>query len=118
MPYKPAHSCNQPGCGRLTYQRYCADHEREYERERGSASKRGYGRGWQGIRKKYLLMYPMCQGEGEAGLGCDKVATEVHHIVSLRRGGSNAYGNLKGLCKACHSRETMKEINKRNTNTG
>jgi len=40
-------------------------------------------------------------------------ATEVHHIVPLDKGGSNADENLQALCKPCHSRHTLSETKKK-----
>lgn len=36
-------------------------------------------------------------------------ATEVHHIVGKRKGGTDAWENLEALCKECHSRKTARE---------
>ncbi|WP_366141808.1 HNH endonuclease signature motif containing protein, partial [Propionivibrio sp.] len=33
-------------------------------------------------------------------------ATDVDHIVPIRRGGTNKHENLQPLCHACHSRKT------------
>ncbi|MBX3001917.1 MAG: HNH endonuclease [Caldilineaceae bacterium] len=35
-------------------------------------------------------------------------ATEVHHIIALRDGGRNEEGNLRSLCKTCHSKRTAR----------
>lgn len=67
--------------------------------ERESAAKRGYGRAWRAIRAAFLRDHPNCH--------CGAEATEVDHIVSLRRGGSNARANLQALCKQCHARKTV-----------
>lgn len=67
--------------------------------ERESAAKRGYGRAWRAIRAAFLRDHPHCQ--------CGAPASEVDHIVSLRRGGSNSRLNLQALCKPCHARKTV-----------
>jgi 5-methylcytosine-specific restriction endonuclease McrA len=39
-----------------------------------------------------------------AGKRCGAKGVEVHHIVSLSRGGTNSPANLIMLCKDCHDR--------------
>lgn len=70
------------------------------ELDRPSAAKRGYGRDWRAIRAAVLAERHFC-------VDCGAQATEVDHIVSLRRGGTNAPSNLRALCKACHARKTV-----------
>ena len=44
-------------------------------------------------------MYSICEV-------CGAEATEAHHIVAVRDGGTHDYSNLAPLCKRCHSRVT------------
>lgn len=112
MPMKPKRPCNKPGCPELTAGRYCAVHQREADAyynkyQRDPDTKRRYGRGWPRIRAQQLAAHPLCalcQGEGRA-----TPADEVHHIVPLAQGGTNAQENLMSLCKPCHSRITATE---------
>ena len=67
--------------------------------ERPSAAKRGYGRAWRAIRETFLEEHPRC--------ACGAPATEVDHVISLRRGGTNAPANLRAMCKPCHARKTV-----------
>lgn len=67
--------------------------------ERLSAAKRGYGRSWRALRAAFLSDNPLCV--------CGAPATEVDHVISLRRGGSNHHSNLQALCKPCHARKTV-----------
>jgi len=62
VPMKPKKPCKHPNCPELTHDRYCSQHSNIYERERGSSSQRGYDRKWQAIRKRYLIMFPLCGG--------------------------------------------------------
>lgn len=39
--------------------------------------------------------------------GCLRVATEIHHIKSRARGGSNRPINLLHVCHSCHSKITI-----------
>lgn len=69
------------------------------ERARPSAARRGYDRKWRLIRAAFLKAHPTC--------ACGTAATEVDHIVSLRRGGTNEWSNLQPMCKPCHARKTV-----------
>ena len=108
MPNLPPHPCAQSRCPRLTHRRYCEAHERvirqSFDRERGSAASRGYGRRWQRLRKLVLARQPICQWPN-----CMTEATEVDHIKPRRRGGDDSLANLQALCKAHHSLKTVRE---------
>jgi hypothetical protein len=45
--------CPKPGCPNIVVRRYCADHERQYERQRGTATQRGYGKEHQSERERW-----------------------------------------------------------------
>ena len=104
MPLAPPRPCNKPGCGKLTHKRFCADHDRDYDRARGSSAARGYGARWRRLRELVLQRDPFCKGPD-----CLAISAEVDHIVSRLRGGDDSLGNLQGLCKPCHSRKTALE---------
>lgn len=40
---------------------------------------------------------------------CGAEASQIDHIVPLRRGGTHAAENLQALCHSCHSRKTRTE---------
>ncbi|MBX3014842.1 MAG: HNH endonuclease [Caldilineaceae bacterium] len=111
--------CKQPGCRALVegHGRYCADHERGATRERNrqiddarpSAARRGYDGRWRRVRRIKLAMNPICE-ECQAN-GIITSANEVDHILPLARGGTHHPDNLRSLCKSCHSRKTMTELN-------
>ena len=42
--------CPKPGCPHVVVNRYCIEHEREYEAKRGNSSQRGYGSAHQRLR--------------------------------------------------------------------
>lgn len=116
MPYKPARPCRKPGCPGLTTDPsgYCPAHKKEStptESTRPSSTARGYNYRWQKASKRFLREHPLC-------VECEKhgrveVATEVHHINPLTKGGSNNPENLMALCKSCHSKITAEEKVKR-----
>jgi 5-methylcytosine-specific restriction protein A len=87
----------------LTLQGYCLEHRRSYERARGSAAARGYGRRWGKLRLRVLAEEPLCRI-------CEAAeSTEVDHIQRKQDGGTDLRSNLRGLCKACHSRRHVEE---------
>ena len=107
MPQRPATPCLEPGCPQLSATRYCARHQRQYERERGSAAQRGYDSGWRRVRLRQLRRDPTCRICRTVGRY--RLATEVDHITRRQDGGSDEPENLQSLCKSCHSRKTMLE---------
>jgi 5-methylcytosine-specific restriction enzyme A len=105
MPRSASGPCRYPGCTALgTSRGYCPTHAAARERERGTPTQRGYTAGWRRIRARFLVMNPLCADCRERGRYT--VATEVHHLVPLRDGGTHEDGNLAALCKRCHSRRT------------
>lgn len=70
------------------------------DKQRPSAARRGYGRTWQKIRRVILARDPVCQACGR------RASEEVDHVLALASGGTNAFDNLQGLCKSCHSTKT------------
>lgn len=102
MPSKPKKPCKHPNCPNLTFDIYCDNHKGLYVRE--SSSKRGYDSKWRTTRKLFLNQHPLC----EACKSKNKFvkASEVHHIIPIRDGGSNTFDNLMALCKSCHSKHT------------
>lgn len=114
-PQRPARPCRAPGCPNLVRGpgSYCPEHAREvqrrYDAERGSPSRRGYGRNWRRLRAIVLAEQPLCADPDGVHGDEPPLATEVDHIVPLRAGGTNARSNLQALCKSCHSRKTARE---------
>lgn len=106
MPTLPARPCSHSGCPRVALpgSSRCADHAlpSRPRDERPSPSARGYDAAWRKRRAAYLLAYPLCAF-------CGALATEVDHVIPLRRGGADHAGNWQALCHACHSRKTATE---------
>lgn len=74
-------------------------------------SKRGYGRPWQRARIAFLAKHPFCSGpdsECERD-GLTVAAEEVDHRKAISAGGDPFHWlNLQALCKACHSKKTVR----------
>ena len=79
---------------------------KDYDRRRGTACQRGYGRRWQKVRSIQLARRPLCAECDRAGHIVP--ATEVHHIRDRKQCPALAYDldNLESLCKSCHSKAT------------
>lgn len=118
----PPKVCARRGCVALTYNRHCDLHAAEAKKDRdtwidanrASSAKRGYDHKWRYIRSLFLKQNPLCKE-------CQRVATDVDHIIALRDGGTNKFTNLQALCHSCHSRKTARENNrwgKRNVRDG
>lgn len=111
MPRKAARNCTRPGCPGLVRDGVCgmcgpkrSRAAKRYDEQRGSAASRGYDARWRKLRRMVLRQAPLCRdclAEGRT-----TTATEVHHIVAKRDGGTDELGNLQALCKPCHSRRT------------
>ena len=81
----------------------------ELDRQRPSASRRGYGARWRRARQAYLASHPLCVPCREAGHL--EAATVVDHIVP-HQGRSELFwdeANWQGLCKPCHDAKTARE---------
>jgi len=80
----------------------CENHQRKRKPDnRPSATAQGYGAEWRKIRAEFLAYHANCSSPY-----CSNPATEVDHILSLKRGGSHEWNNLRAYCKSCHSRKT------------
>lgn len=111
MPKKPKSPCRFSGCPELTHERYCDQHRKatnnhynKYQRD-PEINKRYNGR-WRKIRKEYRKSYPLCEMCKQEGRLTPM--QEVHHIISLSKGGTHDWDNLMSLCKSCHSYTTAK----------
>jgi 5-methylcytosine-specific restriction enzyme A len=111
MPSKPYKPCNKQGCVNLTRERYCDEHRqievtkrKDYDKQRGTPSQRGYGHKWRKARTYYLSHHPLC-------VRCGDGATVVDHITP-HKGDMGLFwdsSNWQSLCAPCHSRKTAKE---------
>ena len=76
--------------------------------DRPNAGERGYDARWQQNRNLFLIHNPLCADCKVRGR--TEIASEVHHIVALSKGGARLDSrNLMSLCKTCHNRRTGAE---------
>ena len=111
-PFEPLHPCGFPGCPALveSTHRRCEKHriqeQKENDRRRGSAARRGYDSRWRAARKDFLRCNPLCVECHRKGI--PKAAAVVDHIIH-HKGDSNLFwdrSNWQALCKQCHNRKT------------
>lgn len=109
MPSTLMRPCLVSRCPNLTRTARCPQHtptqsqgERDYDRSRGSASQRGYGARWRRLRAMQLNAHPLC-------VVCGRAATDVDHIISRRKGGTDVEDNLQSMCHQHHSEKTNRE---------
>ena len=107
MPSGIKRFCARPGCPAiLSGQSYCDDHSPK-EKPRATSTKRGYDSKWKRTRDRKLIHEPLCHDCRVQGQITQ--ATEVHHILALRKGGPRLDPvNLMSLCKSCHSVRTQR----------
>ncbi len=77
----------------------------EYDRQRPTASARGYGRQWEKTRAAKLRSDPLC--ERCLARGRVREAWGVHH--KDRDPTNNAPENLESICRQCHEAEHTAE---------
>ncbi|MNY21286.1 HNH endonuclease [compost metagenome] len=108
--------CLKPGCKNLTDSGYCETHasERKEElqqtdRQRGTATERGYNSQWRKARKGFLLKHPLCKHCRDRDRLTE--ATVVDHIIP-HKGDKELFWdrqNWQPLCKKCHDIKTATE---------
>jgi 5-methylcytosine-specific restriction protein A len=114
MPSRAGTPCSDRACSGVVHSGVCGrcgvrrgGKDRAYDAGRGSASQRGYDATWQRVRRMHLANKPLCHDCFNEG-GRVTIATEVHHIIAKRDGGTNEFENLMSLCKSHHSQRTAK----------
>jgi len=113
MPTQAARPCNRGACTGLVRNGTCSvcgsqrrDKDRQYDQHRGTASQRGYDHNWAKVRRMQLAEYPLCADCKAEGI--TRLASEVHHVIARRDGGTNEFDNLMSLCKSHHSQRTAR----------
>jgi len=114
MPYKAGTPCKRPGCPGIVRDGVCSvcgnarrdKNRRDKLRGRPSDRLRLPPATWARLRALVLASEPLCRDC--ASVGRVTPATDVHHIVGLRAGGTNEPDNLMPLCHACHAKRTAR----------
>lgn len=90
-------------CGQIipASHRRCAEHERAYNRLRGSSHQRGYTRRWRRISERQRRRVPWCELRLP---GCTGLAQAADHIVPLEDGGKSTADNARSACTSCNNR--------------
>lgn len=84
---------------------------RDYDRQRGGSTERGYTARWQRASKQFLRQHPLCRECAKATPPRTAASSEVDHIIP-HRGDMTLFWdrkNWQALCKTCHSRKTATE---------
>ncbi len=86
-----------------------AERRTRYDRDRGSASARGYDRDWERLRDAHLTANPLCVVCEAAGRLT--AASVVDHIQSIRDRPDLRLdpANLRSMCKPHHDSRTATE---------
>ncbi|MFF1597681.1 HNH endonuclease [Streptomyces mirabilis] len=78
------------------------------ERQRGSASKRGYTSRYRALASSVIAEHRASHGDRCPGWGTvPHTATDltVDHVIPLAKGGTHDRANLRVLCRSCNSRK-------------
>ena len=118
MPYRPKRPCRYPGCPHLTDDKsgYCQQHEkqsrRQYDKDRGTSTARGYGIRWRRYRRLYLAEHPLCILCAKKTPPAVKAATVVDHIIPVTGPDDPLFwdpDNHQPACAECHNIKTATE---------
>ena len=82
--------------GSLSPKRRRTQRDRERDAQRATVTERGYGAGWQRVRKQAL------KRDGFTCQQCGERAVMVHHIDHEPT--NNAIENLMSMCRMCHEK--------------
>ena len=113
--HKPLRKCKHPGCRMLTSEGWCPSHKPKVARKESAAWHHLYTDPryhWAERRADQLIREPFCRECAKRDLRVP--ATDADHIVP-HRGDVFQFmtGQLQSLCRSCHSRKTMPEMNQR-----
>jgi 5-methylcytosine-specific restriction protein A len=108
--------CGKIGCRELVNRkdRYCEEHrlseQRRYDKDRGTATQRGYNSRWARYSREYRARNPLCVKCQEQG----KVtpAQHVDHITPTKGKDDPLHwepSNHQSVCISCHNAKTRKD---------
>lgn len=103
----PVRLCAEPTCPELAVKKgRCREHLIEQRRTNRPTGYLLYRtKRWAILSRRVKFEQPICATEG-----CDRLTTDVDHIVPLSEGGALwSRSNLQGLCGYCHGIKTAEE---------
>ena len=110
MPSKPLHICNHPGCPNLAADRFCIEHTKQerqrYDKQRGSASERGYTYRWSKYSKRFLSQPENVFCKLHLDSGCTEISQCVDHVDPPDGPNDPRFwdpANHQGACIHCNS---------------
>ncbi|ADU30991.1 HNH endonuclease signature motif containing protein [Evansella cellulosilytica] len=119
---RPLKPCHNPKCRELTRERYCEKHkaayeekqkqiQKDYDKQRGSSTERGYDYRWQKASRSFLKRNPLCVCEECKKKIVPLPANVVDHITP-HKGNMKLFwdkNNWQSMNKRCHDKKTAKE---------
>lgn len=111
MPLSPPMACSTSGCpGRRQAGEACPvcgkGGKREYDKQRGTSTERGYGKDWEALAAMHLAEHPYCircEAMGRINGKRGRDGLRVDHIVPVRMAPERRLDetNLQTLCIDC-----------------
>ena len=81
--------------------RRCRAYESQYQRQRGSPTRRGYDSAWVRVSERAREEQPWCTQCGRVGTRANPLGAD--HVVPLAHGGVSMADNVVVLCRECNS---------------
>lgn len=109
MPVAPPSYCLEVGCSVLVSSGRCPEHERAYDRRRGTSAERLYDYRWREYSKRRLRRHPLCVlclDEGRT-----TAATVTDHRIP-HKGNRRLFwdrSNHQSVCAPCNTRKANRE---------
>jgi 5-methylcytosine-specific restriction enzyme A len=87
----------------------CPKTAREYDKQRGTPTERGYDADWRKLRASWLREHPLCEPCQKRGLVVP--ASHVDHVQSIREAPERRLDptNLRSCCASCHMSKTASQ---------
>ncbi len=98
MP-RALHVCKAKGCTELVSTARCETHAREYEAQRGSSARRGYGHAYRKATSRATRNATHCSSCGEPFT--ENNPATGGHVRAIRNGGSTRDG-IVAQCRRCN----------------
>ena len=118
MPNAPLRRCLVKGCAALVKRGRCVEHERIYDKSRGTAQARGYTYRWAKFSKAWLRAHPLCGERADGKRYAEhsqctregrRVAAECTDHIDPPKGDMVKFweGPFQSLCSLCNTRKAI-----------